>query len=209
MWIVKGEKKEVEIYMLPREKLAVIDKAVDSIAKKLVYRDGVFVETDSIIQAVSDYTKTKISFSYASFSTLIPKTANYGAIMCVTKWNEGAHKQHAQIILNDEKDLKFRRFSLVHELGHLATGEYNLEEKENQFMLCAHIQYNITAIPEKVYQDDPFMEAEEIANVFALKILLPTERFAKKIFELKDISAVADSFGVTEDAVCSRSLLGL
>lgn len=194
--------------MLPRKKLAAIDKAVDSIAKDLDYRDGVFVETNSIIQAVSNYTNTRINFSYAPFSILLPNAPDYGAIMCVTKGNADAEMQHAQIILNDEKDLKFRRFSLVHELGHLATGEYNLEEKENQFMLCAHIKYNITAIPEKVYQNNPFMEAEEIANVFALKVLLPTKKFADKLFELKDISAVANCFGVTEDAVCSRSLLG-
>lgn len=194
--------------MLPRDKLAVIDKAVDSIANELVYRDGVFVETDSIIQAVSDYTNTKISFSYASFSTLIPGTTDCGAIMCVTKQDKGPKVQRAQIVLNDEKDIKFRRFSLIHELGHLATGEYNLEEKENQFMLCAHIKYNITAIPKEVYQNNPFMEAEEIANVFALKILLPTKKFAEKMFEFKDISEVADCFGVTEEAVCSRSLLG-
>lgn len=198
------------IYMLPRDKLIAIDKAVDSISKELDYRDGVFVETDSIIRAVSHYTKTKISFSYASFSTLLPEAADCGAIMCVTKWgNEKDHiLQRAQIILNDEKDIKFRRFSLVHELGHLATGEYNLEEEENKYMLCAHIQYNITTIPEKVYRDSPFMEAEQIANIFALKVLLPTKKFAEKMFELKDISEVAECFGVTEEAICSRSLLG-
>lgn len=198
------------IYMLPREKLVAIDQAVDSILKKLYYRDGVFVETDSIIHAVSDYTKTKISFSYASFSTLLPEAANYGAVMRVTKCEKGedAKQQRAQIILNDEKDIKFRRFSLVHELGHLAIGEYNLDKEENKYMLCAHIRYNITTIPEEDYKDNPFMEAEQLANIFALKILLPTKKFAKKMFELRDISKVAECFGVTEEAICSRSLLG-
>lgn len=195
--------------MLPRERLTVIDRAVDSIANKLYYRDGVFVETDSIIQAVSELTNTEISFRYASFSSLLPETADYGAIMCVTRVDNASDRKRAQIILNKDKDLKFRRFSLVHELGHLATNQYNLAEEDDRFMLCAHIQYNITAIPEAAHQNNPFLEAEEIANVFALKVLMPTVKFAKKMFELKDISELADCFGVTEDAVCSRTLLGV
>ena len=195
--------------MLPREKMAVIDQAVDSIADKLDYRDGVFVETDSIIQAVEELTNTQISFRYASFSALFPKTSDYGAIMCVTKLDGAPNRKYAKIVLNKDKDLKFRRFSLVHELGHLATEQYNMAEEDDQFMLCAHIQYNITTIPEEAYQNRPFWEAEEIANVFALKILMPTAKFAKKMFELRDISELADCFGVTEDAVCSRTLLGI
>lgn len=196
--------------MMNRETLTAIDRAVDAVISKLDYRVEGYVDTDSIIRAVSELTNTKISFGYASFSKFkIPSVSDYGAIMCVTKADGSSGQQTAQIVLNQDKDLKFRRFSLVHELGHLATGKYNVEETSNRYMLCAHIQYNITAIPEEEYENKPFLEAEEIANIFALKVLMPTKIFAQRMFELKNISEVADCFGVTEDAVCSRSLLGL
>ncbi len=191
--------------MLSRERLATIDNAVDSIVREISYRNGVFVKTDSIIFAVTKFTNIEIDFKYAPFSTLVSNFSSCGAIMCVT---DETKKLCAHIILNKEKDLKFRRFSLVHELGHLATGNYYVEEHNNQYMICTHIQYDITIPTKDSYQNDPFIEAEDLANAFALKILLPANQFAKKMFEQKNISAVADCFGVTEDAVCSRSLLG-
>lgn len=192
--------------MLSREVVTLINDDLEPIIGDLTFRGEVFAETDGIIHAVAYHTDMEIYFKYASFSKFLPEYADSGAVMCVMEGANGVHRAH--IVLNQDKDLKFRRFSLVHELAHLITGEYVLAEKEDQYMICSHIQYDIRPFVEGHCQNDSFVIAEELCNVVALKILLPADKFAKKMFELKDISEVAKCFGVTEDAVCSRMLLG-
>lgn len=124
-------------------------------------------------------------------------------------WGNGILFDKATIILNSNENIddKFRRFSLIHELGHLITGKYNVQsnvdKKKTKFILSSHIDYALSHISEKEYADE-FLLNEEIANIFALRVLLPLKPLLVEITKLKDLKKVAAHFGVPEEAVNSR-----
>lgn len=187
--------------------IAEIDEKVSSVIS-LIHYDGMgMVSTDSILNAVKTVTQSDISFSYASFSEInVPNCDDIGAMMCVRKDCNGK-KQVAEIILNSDKDVKFRRFSLIHELGHLVNGKYTIEDTDNEYTLSAHIRYDITSFSEKDCED-PMIMREECANIFALKVLMPRDAFIRQVLDSGSFVEISDFFGVSEDAVKSRALLG-
>ena len=196
-------------YIFMNEEItAKINKNVNAVIS-LIHYDGMgMVSTDSILSAVRAITDSDISFSYASFSEInVPNCNDIGAMMCVYKGGD-AQKQTAEIILNKDKDAKFRRFSLIHELGHLVNGKYTVEDVDNEYTLSAHINYKITSFSEEDCKD-PIIEREECANIFALKVLMPWNTFIKKFLDSRSFTEVSDFFGVSEDAVKSRALLGV
>lgn len=175
------------------------------ILEKIDTENNKMIDTQQVIDAVSEVTKTEIYVLKADFSG-IKNTGRYGAMMSVV---ERGKKRKATIILNSNENIddKFRRFSLIHELGHLITGKYNaqsnVDKKKTKFTLSSHIDYTLSHISEKEYADE-FLLNEEIANIFALRVLLPLKPLMVEITKLKDLKKVAAHFGVPEEAVNSR-----
>ncbi len=101
---------------MDREQLRKVDQKVDLIIPHLRYTESGFVDTKSLINSVSQEAGVKISFRDAAFSSIREEIKDFGAMMCVTNRNG---QETADIIVNSEKDVIFRRFSLAHELGHL------------------------------------------------------------------------------------------
>lgn len=182
----------------------------EKIISKLNYNNDGMVSTDSIIKAVSEETNTDISFSYASFEKLkVPSGFDIGAMMCVQNEKDSNGRRKATIILNSDKPVKFRRFSLVHELGHLVNDKYTISKDGKVYTLSAHIQYNIFSFTDEQCAADRVIESEQQANIFALHVLMPSKAFKAQVLSSDSFSEVADYFGVDEDAVRSRALLGL
>lgn len=155
-----------------------IRKKSEQVISKLNYNNDGMVSTDSIIKAVSKMTNTDISFSYASFENLkVPSASNIGAMMCVQKRKNKGSRETATIILNSDKSVKFRRFSLVHELGHLVNQNFTTSTDGKEYTLSAHIQYNIFSFTDEQCAADPLIESEQQANIFALHVLMPSEAF--------------------------------
>lgn len=175
------------------------------ILEKIDTENNKMIDTQQVIDAVSEVTKTEIYVLKADFSG-IKNAGRYGAMMSVV---ERGKKRKATIILNSNENIddKFRRFSLIHELGHLITGKYNVQsnvdKKKTKFILSSHIDYALSHISEKEYADE-FLLNEEIANIFALRVLLPLKLLLVEITKLKDLKKVAAHFGVPEEAVNSR-----
>lgn len=175
------------------------------ILEKIDTENNKMIDTQQVIDAVSEVTKTEIYVLKADFSG-IKNAGRYGAMMSVV---ERGKKRKATIILNSNENIddKFRRFSLIHELGHLITGKYNaqsnVDKKKTKFTLSSHIDYTLSHISEKEYADE-FLLNEEIANIFALRVLLPLKPLMVEITKLKDLKKVAAHFGVPEEAVNSR-----
>jgi Zn-dependent peptidase ImmA (M78 family) len=181
----------------------------NKVIKNLNYKNNGPIPTESIIRSVEDLLKkttpTKIKCRRMSFSANKVKE-DCSAIMNVVR--DGKKKQVATIIVNKDKDEWFQRYSLIHELGHLATGYYNVVDKDTCYTLSLHIQYNITNISNEQLKKDDFIKIEQIANIFALKVLMPFETFAIQVFKSDDLQSIADFFGITKDAVRSRIILG-
>lgn len=175
------------------------------ILEKIDTENNKMIDTQQVIDAVSEVTKTEIYVLKADFSG-INNAGRYSSMMSVV---ERGKKRKATIILNSNENIddKFRRFSLIHELGHLITGKYNaqsnVDKKKTKFTLSSHIDYTLSHISEKEYADE-FLLNEEIANIFALRVLLPLKPLMVEITKLKDLKKVAAHFGVPEEAVNSR-----
>lgn len=181
------------------------NRLLDSLLKEIP-DNKYMIPTGKIINLVKSITDTRIGIDYKSFSTLTNKNAsNYGAMMSVYKENDN---KIAEIIINSDKEDEYQRFSLVHELGHLMTDKNNFELVDKRFKLSTHINWNMFTIPKEKYDNSTLLLNEQIANVFALRVLIPFEKLHKKLNECDDLNEIALSFGVTKDAIISRIALG-
>lgn len=174
------------------------------VLKEMNHNNCDIVSTTEVVDIVGRLTGKKITILETDFSNLQDNAKNFGAMMCVTKDN-------ATIVLNSNENIEpeFKRFSLVHELGHLITEKYNITANENQYTLSTHIDLKLNRIEEDEYKDNEFLINEEIANIFALKVLIPFNLLMKRIDEGKyDMKEISKSFGVSEDAIQSRLMLG-
>lgn len=176
---------------------------------------GVFVPLNDIISAVKKVSGfSKIVVERSSFKDLrIPgeekDSPQFGAMLSTETSNtNGTIEKHAELLINSDYEPNMQRFSLVHELGHLVTNVPNFtyeKADDNQYTISAHINPDITYI-STIDEDDGYLIAEQIANIFALLVLVPQDI---KIRDLKEIGAseLANKYGVTEDAIYSRMLL--
>ena len=182
----------------------------DEVSALLSYKDDRMISTQEIIDAVKANYKIEIDIATISFSE-IDNLKSYGAMMKTELDGEGKKPQKASIILNADNDIVFQRFSLLHEIGHLVACAWEKDDilgNGKKFVVSTHIDYDITNIPEKHYSKNKYMLNEQIANIFALRVLMPTAQFYKKLSEYGDISKVARFFGLTNDAVVSRAMIG-
>ena len=103
----------------------------------------------------------------------------YGAMMR-TLIEQGALKE-AQIILNSDIEDSFsRKFSLLHEIGHLfveGADSFNFPEKGRHFVVSTHINYSLRNIPASDYNNSEYLLNEQRANVFALLVIMPNKEF--------------------------------
>lgn len=165
------------------------------------------IRTASVINAVEEILKIDVRFSDYDFSKLGDGTfdfTQFGAAMCVADIDG---KRTASILLNEKETDEMKRFSLVHELGHLLT-QPELTDFESGFRVSTHIDMRITSIPEEVL-DDPqndFLVKEQAANIFALAVLIPYD-ILLDVLKHKTHEKAAKFFGVEVDALSSRKLL--
>lgn len=172
------------------------------------HTDEAMIYTDSVIDAVKHLLQIDIKFTDYDFSMLSKRPnmdfSNYGAAMCVHEINN--HRQ-AIILLNKKETPQMKRFSLVHELGHLmAQKDMGL----NKYFISTHIDMDITSIPEDILnqQNNKFLLDEQVANIFALLVLIPYNMLQKEIESVKakkkTWEETADFFGVEISALFSR-----
>ncbi len=190
------------------EKFKVAVEKANEVLKKLDYKGDGMVDTNAVKRIVEEISKTNIKRGEVSFSSLTDGAKDFGAMMRVEKSETENFSNKAYIVLNSDKDAIFKRFSFVHELGHIITGKYNiLPENNNSYTVSTHINYKINRLPEEECKND-YMINEEIANIFALKVLMPEKFFIEKLVETDSIKETAEFFGTTTDAVLSRMHLG-
>ncbi len=194
------------------QQLEIAYRKSDEIIKAICFPSDNMIDSSEVIDYIEQKMKVDIDIFFRSFKKLgIDKP--YGAMMMIEFENEEAKNNcqpsKANIVLNtDSDDAVFQRFSLFHELGHLVTlTKDNLIHTEN-YVVSTHIDYELTNISPNDYKENAYLLKEQIANIFALRVLMPSKMFYKKMREYNDITKVADFFGVTQDAVLSRMMIG-
>lgn len=183
-------------------------------------RGNNFVSLDDIIAAVkqvshyADIFVNRQSFSQLDFPDEIKDSdiPSYGAMLStMTRSKPGTSDVEpiAFLIINSDYSADMQRFSVAHELGHLITNIPNFTYEEiddGRFTISTHINPDITFIPEEQCEENKYLIAEQVANIFALLVLIPRD------IRIRDIKAVGmekltEIYGVTEDAIYSRMLL--
>ena len=170
------------------------------------------IPTSSIIHAVEDITGVDVKFKEFDFSELdslsnTPKGftfSRYGAAMCVSENENG---RIAKILLNSLETPEMQRFSLVHELGHLILE--NMKKIDDGFLFSTHIDMDITSLSEESIDHSEFLLGEQMANIFALIVLIPYNHLLDAMKEHDSLDVVANVFGVEKKAIISRIGLGI
>ena len=78
-----------------------------------------------------------------------------------------------------------------------------INESDKHFVVSMHINSNITSF-EITKNSSQYEIDEQIANIFALLVLMPSRVFTTVYDLLQDKKMVAEYFDVEEDAVESR-----
>lgn len=174
-----------------------------------------FISLDDIVAAVKQVSHfSRISVNRQAFSKLeLPdQLKEAGAMLSTTtSINEATNEEEkvARIIINSDYNANMQRFSVAHELGHLITEIPNFryeESNDGKFTISTHINPDITFIPEELCKKNKYLIAEQVANIFALLVLIPDDIRIRDI-KSKGIENLVNKYGVTEDAIYSRMLL--
>ena len=157
-----------------RKEFEIAYTKADEVLKKMNYSNKDMIRTASVIDTVEDLLNIDIRFADYDFSKITSNkknldVSNYGAAMCVSTRDK---KKFATILINEKETSQMKRFSLVHELGHLMT--QSLDDFKD-YQISTHIDMNITSIPDEVLNKtkNKFLIKEQTANIFALLVLIP------------------------------------
>lgn len=205
--------------MLPEFKIA-FEKA-RLVNEKLHCASEKFVALPDIVEAVQELSGYDIRTSFLDFTTLqtsdddveddendednlVLKQA--GAMLATI--DDGTQKK-AQIVVNEAKSAQQKRFATVHELGHLITKIPNysyVTDNDGAFTVSTQINADITFISEDDCKNSDFLKAEQVANIFALLVLIPDEITIQKMAS-EGPDALAEKYGVTPEMLYSRMLI--
>lgn len=178
----------------------------DTVIEKMNYNGG-FVEIDDIMSVIKKEKNVEILLRFDDFSKLEGTEGRFrrcGAAMSVPVDASSGAPREARIMINSLFSPEHRRFSMAHELGHLMTDCHNCTTRENRFRVSMHIDADITCIDEDLLDEDEIYVSEQIANIFALLVLMPKQAFVTARNLLKSEGLIAHHFGVETDAVYSR-----
>ena len=190
-------------------KFEIARQKASEVLNRLHYNPDEMIRTTDIINTVEEMLGVDVRFSKYDFSELDEASGkrsalrNCGAMMLVSS-EQGIRK--ASILLNKDETPEMVRFSLVHELGHLMTIDWDALDNCH---ISTHIDMDITSIPEAALNDPKFsfLIEEQVANIFALLVLIPYNSLVKTLSKLNSIEKVAEFFGVEKSAVISRLML--
>ena len=181
-----------------------------SVLKELGCQMSTIISTVDILKTVEKLTKTDVKIKYFDFAKMDERLeksygiAKCGAAMYVTPDQDD---RKAVVLLNTRETAEMQRFSLVHELGHLMLN--NMNTSSSGFLFSTHIDMDITSFNDEDWENNKLLMEEQLANVFALLVLIPYDMLLKAMKKYDSIDDIAKLFGVEKNAVISRIMLGV
>lgn len=180
----------------------------DEIIRSVEYEADQMIDTNLILEHVRHVYCPIVEVYTMSFAKVqsggVPMQ-DCGAMMQI---DFDTKPRAASIVLNSDLPPSFQRFSLLHQIGHLVTLPPDAQLDPNNFHVSTHINYDLSRITEEELTSSYYLLREQIANIFALRVLMPNEQFFQVMRQMGNIQSVATFFGVTEDAVISRMMIG-
>lgn len=192
------------MYWFMDSRFNVAYEKAEIVLKQMDYTAGK-VDINDIMRVVADCSNVKIQIAKVDFSKMSKEFSHFGAAMSVTD-NSKTNRKEARVLLNVNMSPQQMRFSMAHELGHLITEKYSITDNEQQFHISTHIDADFTSFDWNDTEEDVLVN-EQIANVFALLVLLPKQAFTTARALLVDFSMLAEYFDVDIAAIRSRAQL--
>ncbi len=195
-------------YMFDEKFRAVLDTSNAFIKKaRELYPGEIALSGSEILNIMEQGFRIKLDIVSTSFEENDINNT-YGAMLGV-ELNEDDSIKSATIILNNECPTEFQRFSLMHEIGHILMHAWRNEDKyKDSYVVCTHINYKLQDIKKEVYEKDEYLRNEQIANIFALRTLMPFDIIIEKFSDGYSIDKLAKDFVINKEAVISRLALG-
>lgn len=157
------------------------------------------LSTDEIISLAEKKFKVSFCIESASFKTLNYPVCNAGALMKRRSDNK------FDVLINSDKPLPFQRFSILHAIGHIAANCFVNDFHEKAcYTVCSDIAY---VLPDNL-ADTANEEGEAIANIFALKIMIPMDLLIEQLKNKKSIYEMSPYFITEPDAIIARVSIG-
>lgn len=181
--------------------------AAKQVVDGLNYKRGP-VDINEVVRVVEGLKNVDIKILKDRFEAVDKRFAKCGAAMSIAREKQreciNSNEYNAVVLLNNAHPYSSMRFSLAHELGHVMTQiPDEVDTAEGQFVVSMHINTNITSL-EITQESSKYELDEQIANIFALLVLMPGKVFTAVFDLLQDKKMVAEYFDVEEDAVESR-----
>lgn len=173
--------------------LEMIQNKANEILSQISINENKMVSTEDICNVAEQITNSKFNL----YSIPLKKELNRSFKDCGAITTKDSENEYT-IILNSDNDAKYQRFSLIHEIGHIVLNAPNFEI--GKFVASFHINYKVNHL-DKI--TDVTSLNEEMANIFALCVLMPEKSFLNDVLN-KDINTVSKIYGVTPEAVKSR-----
>lgn len=180
----------------------------DEVIQNISYSPEEMIDTSAVV----DYVRKRyfpelalFSRSFAGLSMPSGACSNSGAKLRV---DLSGPVRKATIVLNSDMPPTYQRFCLMQQLGHLATLPADAKLDPDSYNVSTQINYDIAGISEADLDGNYYLLREQVANIFALRVLMPAAQFYRKMRELNSVTAAARFFGLTEDAVISRMMIG-
>ena len=180
----------------------------DEILQSIQYGPDQMIDTNLILNYARRHYCPVIELYTMSFATIqfpgVP-VSDCGAMMQI---DFDGRPKSAAIVLNSDMPPAFQRFSLMQQIGHLVTLPPDAQLDPDNFHVSTRIGYDLAAITEEELNSNYYLMREQVGNIFALRVLMPTGQFFQKMRELGTVPSAAAFFGLTEDAVISRMMIG-
>lgn len=193
------------------DEFAIAKEKANEVNKKLIRKSDSFVSSEKIVEVVEEISGYDIKISFVNFSELgnddtTKALRKSGAILSTV---ENANEKKATIFINNENSAPKQRFALVHELGHLITSipNYMYEiPNDGLYTISSQINPDITCLSDEMCNNNNYYKAEQVANVFALYVLIPDEITISLLTSL-GADSLAAKYGVTKESIYSRMLI--
>lgn len=194
--------------ILYNEDLRIAYERSDEIVKNVMYAPDRMIDTSRILEYVQREYCREIEVYTTNFERIQSESGSLQNCGAMTRIDFDSKPRAAYVVLNSNKPLPFQRFALMHQIGHLVTLPPDVQLNPDNFYVSAHISEDLTKISQKDLTGSYDLLREQIANIFALRVLMPTEQFYRVMRRLGDVQSAAAFFGLTEDAVISRMMIG-
>lgn len=190
------------------ENIQIAYEKSDEVMNNIQYEPDKMIDSTAVIEYVKEHYCPKIELYTRSFAGLQYSSASYDDCGAMMRVNNQGETLSATIVLNSDMPVTFQRYALMQQIGHLITLPPDVRLNPDTYNVSKHIYYDLSQITEEDLENNYYLMREQVANIFALRVLMPNRQFYQKMRQLGSVSAVAQFFGLTEDAVISRMMIG-